>query len=212
MCDGTGDEKRWCILRMGAGATLRLVRSLVDNGFEAWTPVVIEYTHARRGYERESIERALMPSFAFVTVDRFADLIDLMNTDTQLYRVWDPEAGKMVTCGFAKFTIFHGENGYALVSDRQLDPLRAAAASHKFERKPDVFFEGDRVKMSDGGFAGLYGTVLHQFGKYVTVRFDEWNVPVKILAEVLQRDIDGESGFHVNGAQPERPSSAKAVR
>lgn len=190
--------KQWCILRMGAGATLRLVRSLLDNGFEAWTPVATEQRSHRRHLPRETVETALMPSFAFVNAERIDDLVVVMHRDTMLYRVWDNEAGKHITRGCPSFTLFHSSAGYALLPDAALDPLRAATLRHKPEGKPMVFFEGDRVKMSEGGFAGLYGTVDHHFGRYVTVRFDDWPVPVKILAGVLQRCLDGESPIRLS--------------
>jgi len=181
----SGGEKpmsgSWCILRTLPSRTLQLAISLADAGFEVWTPVEsIKPAPPKRGPdERPSrprklpalVTRPLLPSFVFARADRLAELLALSRSPAQLYRVWDTEQRRMVVRGHPFFRLFHAGDDIPLVTDDQLAPLRRIASRRKPRGKPRVFSAGDQVKLIEGAFAGLTGTVQEMRGKFAKVLF-----------------------------------------
>ena len=56
---------QWCILRMAGPRTLTVTASLVDAGFDVWTPTKAISKRRPRSNERREIIVPVLPSYAF---------------------------------------------------------------------------------------------------------------------------------------------------
>lgn len=204
-------HNRWCILRTGSVSTLPLAKSLTDAGYEVWTPLEIHERRSPKTRKREEVTAALMPSFVFARSLHLADLIDLSRSPTLNYQVWDKEQRRMVTKGHPVFRLFRSDGGYPTVSDRELQPLRIAEKRTAPKPAGKVFNTGDRIKLTEGGFAGLSGIVERTQGAFALVAFPGFNIPVKIATWMLIADIDPSATIHVSNGLSEQAPSAKAA-
>lgn len=201
----------WCILRCSGGSTLGLAKSLSDAGFEVWSPIEIHERRSPKTRKREEVISALMPSFVFARAQHIADLIDLSRSPTLNYQVWNKEQRRMVTKGHPVFRLFRSDGGYPTVSDRELQPLRLAEKRTAPKPVGKVFNSGDRIKLTEGGFAGLSGIVERTKGAFASVMFPGFNIPVKIATWMLIADIDPHATIHVSRSLSEQALSAKAA-
>ncbi len=200
----------WAILRTSGQATLPLTQALVDAGFEAWTPTVTESRRVRKTGKREDVPAALTPSFVFSRAGGLADLISLSRSPGLTYCAWDAEQQRMVTKGRPMFRVFRLDGIYPVIRDRELDALRTAEQRRNPRPKAKPLDAGTLVKLTEGGFAGLYGVVQETRGEYTTVVFPGWAIPVQFSTGLLV-PVDTESGVHVLRSQSEQARSAKAA-
>lgn len=179
----------WCVLQTQARTTMRLATSLVEAGFVAWTPTESIIRKARRSHPREERTEALMPRYVFARADRQADLIAL--TRSLQYRVWDRERRRMVVRGHPHFRLMPGlDTPYARVSEAQLGPLRCIAGRRRPKQGAIEFNNGDRIRMTEGCYAGLCGTVIDASGSYPEVHLDGWPVNVNPAKWLLHPEVD----------------------
>lgn len=177
----TLDLGTWCILRMGSAATLPVHDALKARGFNVWTPV--ERTIRRTPISRTRFEKehALMPSYVFAHVQHIEQL-------ARLAMVPGPD--------HPRFTMFKHQGGFPLIADCELDALRQFerdrhAVFEKHRRRGlrgPVFQRDQRVKVPEGGFAGLTGVVQDQQGQYTLVSFAEFHKPIKIASILLEEE------------------------
>lgn len=174
----------WIILRCSSSSTLRLAESLAEAGFETWTPVEVVQRRARRSLKRDEVAQAMIPTFVFAEAHRLAELIALSHSPSLNFRVWDTHLRRMVTKGHPPFRVF-GKGGIRPIADRELSHLRLTERRVAPKAMARAYAPGEQVRMTEGGFAGLTGTVDEQKGQYVTVSFPGWSLPVKVAAWVL---------------------------
>jgi transcription antitermination factor NusG len=172
------DLGSWFILRMASADTLKVADQLAKRGFDVWTPV--ERKRGRKPRTRSHFDKqfALMPSYVFANVHHLAELqgmADLPTADTP------------------RFTLFRYAGGVPLIDDSQLAALRAEEdrLQRVYERqvakgkRGPKFTGGEIVRMKEGGFAGLEGTVVEQQGQFTLVSIDGFHAPIKIASLLL---------------------------
>jgi hypothetical protein len=199
------------VLRTSAGRTLALAAALNDAGFKAWTPTEIEVRRARRSFQREEIIIPLTPSLVFAGYDRVANLVTLSHSPPLIYQVWDDEKRRMVTRGYPYFTVFLADDQPAFVPDAQLKGLRQAEGRRMARVKSKSFKSGDRVRLTEGAFAGLTGVVDSIQGRFARVSFAEWRIVTSIAVWLLYPAIDTTGSVHVNAAPDKQAQLAKAA-
>lgn len=156
----------WCILRTSCRKTLELAESLCAGGFNAWTPI----ERVRVSKKRGKVNAPFMPSWVFARSEHLLDLLGLAD----MPRKQQPD-----------FSVFHYRDLIPLIRDGALDSLRQheRASDERYridERKATVqkFTSGESVKISEGAFAGMSGTIKRSGGKYSLVLFGPVEIEV----------------------------------
>jgi hypothetical protein len=208
----SGDkDDHWLILTCAGPSTLRLARSLMDAGMEAWTPVG---SASRRIHQRSSIrhevETAIMPGVVFARKAHYAELkfvrqlpvalhppFNIVSSERGLPLVRPRDAGLMRLRAEQQAQhverlarIIAAEEAQARaaadkvrsVEQRQADEERRA---RKAERKH--FDVGAGVQVDRAGFDGKTGLVVACNGAQVTVDYGG-AFPVTFLACYVQPD------------------------
>lgn len=211
----------WCILRVSAPSTIRLAKSLVEAGFDAWTPIetVKPVPHQPREGERrrpprklpETITRPLYQTFVFARADRLLDLIALAHSPSLTYQVWDSDKRRMVLKGHPYFTLFRYAGTYPTIPDAALDPVRKIAARRKPRGKPREFKPGDRVKLTEGAWAGLNGVVRRKAGKLLEVVFEGFAQSAQFHPDLLFPTLDVTLNIQHKAREPERDASIRSA-
>lgn len=190
---------RWLVLRCGPARTLPLAKSLSEAGMEAWAPVH-EGAPMTAGY-------------VFAPVRYLTQLLELTHNPVQTYRIWDPEKGKMVTRGHPYFRIMPSLDplkDWAIVSDRQLNPLRGLAEGKRKPRGTVKTVEvGASVRVNERGFEGMTGQVKSVSRKFAKVMFPGFPVPVDIGCWLLTEILDEPKGVKVSN-DPNEPATKAA--
>lgn len=160
-----GRQLTWCVLRTSSRSTLRLAKSLTEDGFEAWTPEQVvqakipERQRKRNGPKTKPRAEAMLPSYVFARVDRFGELVALSR------RTVEPRMGAK---GHSAFSIPQLAGRYMLMTEPQLQALRTLEAKNRIRaqreaqrRAAQSFPKGASViVLPDGGIvSGLRGTV-----------------------------------------------------
>lgn len=175
----TRTTQGWCILRTSGASTMPLARALRESGFDAWTPIEIQTRRRPRSRNRYDQEAAIMPSYVFADAGRISELLILSKSPTQCYRVWDKDLRRFVTHGIPYFSVFRYGDRFPIIADGSLEPLRV------IERRvgpKQCYNPGDRVKLVDGGFAGMSGVVEGTQGQFILVSFAGFHQPIKIAS------------------------------
>lgn len=185
----------WCVVRTQSGQTLTLAKSLQEAGFAAWTPTETVTRRARRSHPAQEIVLPLMPGLIFVAWDKLDELIAL-NRNAMPYLQWDAALRRHVTRGIAHFRILQiGSPGdgmrYARVSDRELTGLRHAEARAQVAVKRRTLRKGAAVRLAEGAYEGLRGTVESVKGSYAHVRFEAWPMTVQVALHLVQEEMKG---------------------
>ncbi len=183
------DEIGWCILRTSGSSTMPLARGLREAGYDAWTPIEIQ--NRRRGHSRDRIDReaAIMPSYVFADAARLAELLALSKRPAQCYRRWDKAKAEFVIHGIPYFSVFRYDDRFPVIADGSLEPLRVIERRTAPKAIAPVFSQGDRVKLVEGGFAGMSGVVETSKGEYSLVCFPNFPIPIKIASLLLLQDM-----------------------
>ena len=178
----TNSGEGWIIVRTSAGRTLSLTKALVGAGIVAWSPSDVREWRLPRSSKRVEKGVPMMPGFVFVRAEHLAELIA-----ARAQPVWQ----------FPAFSIFRWNDGYPVVTDASLDPLRRHEAVRKTRRalkeRRQAIPKGTKVKASSGGFEGMIGVVEESTGAYATISFPGWRVPIKVASCLLVADgVSGE--------------------
>lgn len=176
----TLDLGAWFILRMASSDTLKVAEFLNGQGLTIWTPTYRKAGRMPRTRVEFDKEFPLMPSYAFAHVDALGELSR-----------WRPRTGE------PRFSLFRLHGGFPLVDDAQLTQLRneEARLNAIYDRqkrkgvKGPAFGKGSSVKLPQGGFAGLTGTVEEQSGGYTVVRVEGFAQPIKIASILLEEEV-----------------------
>lgn len=182
----------WCVVRTQGSQTLGLAKSLQDLGFAAWTPVETVIRRARRQHPQTETVLPLMPGLVFVDWAKLQDLI-VLSRNAMSYLHWDAQLRRHVSKGIGHFRILQvaGEREarhYARVSDRELAGLRSAEARGQVAVKRRTLKRGAPVRLTEGAFEGLRGTVETVKGNYAEVRFAAWTATVRVALHLLKEE------------------------
>lgn len=203
---GRGD---WIILRTGGKSTLPLSRSLTEAGFDVWTPIERRSRRLPRKRDREEVELALMPSFVFARCHHTHDLLALSRSNMP-YRIWDSDLRRMIMKGHPHFSLFRQDGAVPTIPDAALTPIRAAEARTAPKAVVEAFGLGEVLKLTEGGFAGLVGTVNGARGQFTMVAFDGFPMPVQIATALLREMLDNDPQIKLKSVNPEQ-GAAKAA-
>jgi transcription antitermination factor NusG len=204
------DGRVWCIVRCTSVKTLELAKSLGDAGFEAWAPIESVILRARRGHARQEIVVPMMPGFVFVETSRLVDLIALSRSPSLIYRVWDAELRRTVTRGHPYFRMFRPFSDHDTIPDAQLAHLRKLDGLRRPKGPLRTWSEGDRVRLTDGAYSGLRGTVRKYSGEQTTVELDGWMLQPTVSTRLLHPELDIPADENVSSTS-RQALSAKAA-
>lgn len=194
------DLDTWCILRTSGRSTLRLAKSLTDDGFEVWTPVETRSIRKPRDTVRRKVVMPLMPSYIFARAKHLVDLLEIANQTVR------PRRGHSPT--HASFSVMHWNDSIPVIGDRQLDQVRKLEARRMPVAKASAFKLGVevKVKMEGGSFAGMQGRVERSDHTSTIVCFSA-RMTVKIPTCLLS--IDEVAGDEIAQRAPRHRNAGK---
>jgi transcription antitermination factor NusG len=164
----------WCILLCDSAKTLALADALEMLGFEVWAPTLVETKRVPRANVKRRVVSAMMPGYIFARSRHVVDLLQLAGDEMRRP---------------AKFRFMREPDRIPLIADAVLGPLRRAERYHKpLERK---LLPGERVRLTEGAFAGCSGVVETARGKFAMVAFPGFRMPLKIAEWHLLREDSG---------------------
>lgn len=184
------DLGSWNILRCAPGSTRRLAESLCEASFEAWTPVETVLRRSRAGVKPEPIRVPITPSYVFAKAEHLLELLALSRSPSLNYQIWDREKHKMVTKGHPHFRLFRHMGEIAAFPDRQLNALRNLERKRTPKPETKALAAGERVRLLEAGFEGLWATVESSKKTYTRVQIDNWMVPVDLPTWTLRQALD----------------------
>ena len=167
----------WIILKTTGARTLRLLRTLREDGFEVWTPARKETKGKPSAKVR--IEVPVLPGFIFARARHLVELLDLAAMPERPRR--GPRGSKPA---HVRFSVFHDHRGVPVVSRLEMERFRKHLS--RPPRLSKWFLRGDRVRASDGSFGGLQGTVVRAKKGKTVVDFGGFLGSVEILTFNLQ--------------------------
>lgn len=169
----------WFILRMAGPRTLAVADSLKDAGFDAWTPIGSSSKRKPRKPGVEAKPVPVMPTYVFARDHHLHDLLAVAALPSML-------------TPHPSFSVFRWDGRIPLIADRSLDYLRRGEARYLRrvrEGQPvKQFAAGDRVQLTEGGFAGMSGMVETSKGKFTLVCFPGFSTPIKVATLLLLGD------------------------
>jgi len=177
----------WCILRTSPGRTLSLADSLAGAGFEVWTPRQMTVRKRPRSTIRIEREMPIAPTFIFAKSSHLSELAALRS------RPVNPHP---------PFSIFRHAGRIPLIADAEVEGLRREeerlhVRSRRSKRRAYVL--GQRVRLTEGAFAGMSGVVERATGKYVLVAFGG-NFEMEIGSWLLSPDEVQHEPSHIGAA------------
>lgn len=203
-------EREWCIVRCASPKTLELTKSLAEAGFEAWAPIETVTLRARRGHAQQRIVVPMMPGFVFVETSRMLALLALSRSPSLIYRVWDHQQRRMVTRGHPYFRMFRPFGDRDKIPDAQLAHLRKLDGLRRPKGPLRTWKDGDRIRLTDGAYAGLRGTVIRCSGEQTTVELDGWMLQPTVSTRLLHPELDFPADENVCSTS-QQALSAKAA-
>ena len=180
----------WCILRTGGSKTLRLADALAEAGYQVWTPREEYKARLPRRKAKETRHIPIMPTFVFAHARHLVDLARFAQTGLGTYREWCEDRQCEVVKRFPDFSLQRYNDRYPLIDDIELRPLRHAERRATPLEKVKTFNPGERIKLTEGGFAGMSGIVQTSDGKHTMVCFPNFAIPIKISTLLLLGELD----------------------
>ena len=206
--------ENWLVLRCSGTKTIALAKALERAGYPAWTPVEMvkrqprplepweRNTPARARKKPVKVTRPILSSFVFADARYRTELINLSRSPQQQYQVWDREKRKMVWVGIPYFSL---PDATSTIPDVQLEPLRRAAGERpKAAKKKKSFKPGTPVRLTDGAYEGLRGTVVRTEGNLTIVDFGAAFFVPKIQTRLLTEEVDATTDSDVNSEEPDK--------
>lgn len=197
----------WVILRCSGSSTLPLAKSLAEAGYGVWTPAeVVSKERTRLGVTKVvKVTEPAIKGWVFAKAEHLGALLDMIHSPSLLHRTWDAEQRRFVVKGHPYFDLLRTNTDLpAMVADHELNALRLHERKRKPRGKAKAFKPGDEVKMTDGAFSGLYGTVQSAKGKMVEVLLTDWKQTVECRAYLLTPLIDEHAKVNVSTNQSEQ--------
>lgn len=150
---------KWCILRTSGGRTLPLLRSLVEAGLSAWSPIAVVAKRKPRRPGRVEQPAAMMPTFVFAPAEHLAQLHALSRSPINPHPA---------------FSVFKFDGRIPLLGEREIERMREEERRAVPKRRRRTIAEGTTVRPDQGPYAGMSGVVKSSNGKYTLVAFGGW--------------------------------------
>lgn len=174
MAIGNGTSN-WIILRTAGKDTLRLAKSLEEDGFDVWAPSEPKDIVQHRTQLRRQIIVPLLASYVFASAKDKAELFRLASMEVRPRRrrpALDADGKRGTAPAHAGFSVMCGSRGALEITDFQLNALRQIESKRAQRRKAEKSFSpGDRVRVGQGVAEGMIGTVLRSNRKWTRVDF-----------------------------------------
>lgn len=178
----------WCILRTSGKSTLNLARTLEEDAFKVWTPVLMQMMRVPRMNVKREIKLPLLPSFVFASSSHLHELLALERMPVK------PRRGAgLLQPAHRPFTLFRFLDRIAMIADRDLEPLRLKEIEALPKRAKPRFDQHAQVRVTKGAFEGLKGRVERCKSGYALVIFTDWNTPVQIPTFLLREDTSSSA-------------------
>ncbi len=148
----------WCILRCAGRDTLRLAGSLVEDGFEAWTPTETRVIEARRARMKRTSTLPILPSYIFAAEVHLPELRTMARLDVKPRR--GEGRGKPA---HASFSLMRYGEDVPLISDLHLQGLRQVEellTPRKRKNRPEALPVGMSVQLEPGHHGSFSGVAL----------------------------------------------------
>lgn len=173
----------WIILRTSGRVTLKLVRTLCEDGIVAWAPSFIHRIRVPRFNVRREVTVALLPGWVFARATHLYDLLELARMDERPRR---GAGGREPAHG--KFSVFRDGDRIPAIADATLEDLRTSERRVLPARQRATFKPGDQVRAPSGSFEGMTGRVVMSRGNLTEVDFGGL-IRVKISTFILLADV-----------------------
>lgn len=165
----------WCILRTAGRETMRLAKTLAEDGFDVWTPIETRRVRIPRLNARRVVRVPILAGFVFAKEQHLPDLLELEHER----RGW---------------RVLFVNGGPAIAADGQLDPLRKAEHLVEPKRWSSAFKSGSEVRITKGSFTGMSGLVkscngkdaelwVSIFGRHHRVKISTFNLQLIVPCE-----------------------------
>lgn len=173
----------WCILRTAGRETMRLAKTLAEDGFDVWTPIETRTMRVPRANIKREVRLPIMPSYVFARADHLIDLIELAAMPVK------PRRGdRMREPAHASFSVLHCFGRIPLIAERHLTELRKIEIKRtplkKAERSLPI---GIGVRINGGAARGLKGIVDKSNRGHTVVCIND-RFTVKIATSLLELD------------------------
>ena len=156
--------ERWIILRCAGRSTLKLAKTLGEDGFEVWAPAKTIPVEVRGRYVRRNITKPIMDGYVFANADHLHDLLAIERMPVK------PRRGKgLLEPAHDDFTLFRFNGGIRGIEDASLEPLRRAEAMAVPKRRRSKYAKGSAVRVKEGPLGGMSGTVERSDGQDVVL-------------------------------------------
>jgi hypothetical protein len=165
----------WCILRTGGSRTIPLADSLGKSGFDVWTPREIIRKRLPRRKAKDEYTIPIMATFVFANAKHLAELTSLSHS----WRNPHPD-----------FSVQRYNDRYPIIADDELRPLRMAERKATPLEHVKTFDPGERIRLTEGSFAGLTGVVQTSDGRHTMICFPNFSIPIKISTLLLLEEAD----------------------
>ncbi|WP_419808375.1 transcription termination/antitermination protein NusG [Sphingomonas sp.] len=139
----------WIILRCSAARTLKLAASLQAAGLEVWTPTGVATRVGRGKQRREQVATPapITPTFVFAPAGHVRGMLGLASA---------------MASPHPSFSVFRHRDRVPVIRDGSLNALRQEEEKQQTKQRKATRRSvrvGATVKMEEGAFAGMTGTV-----------------------------------------------------
>jgi transcription antitermination factor NusG len=117
----------------------------------------------------------IMPTFVFAHIKHLAELAALSHS----WRNPHPS-----------FSVQRYNDRYPIIADAELRPLRMAERQSIPLEHVKTFEPGERIRLTEGSFAGLTGIVQTSDGRHTMICFPNFTIPIKISTLLLLEEAD----------------------
>lgn len=172
---------RWIILTCAGRSTLRLAKTLAEDGFDVWAPAVTHRVTVPRMNVKRDVTTALLPGFVFADHGHLLELLEIEHLPV------NPRRGiGLAEPAHADFSLFRIGERIPTIADASLDPLRRIERRRQRPSKAGRSFKpGQGVKATSGIYTGMVGTVRRSNNRVTIVCFGGLFGKVEIETSIL---------------------------
>jgi hypothetical protein len=177
-----GEQDGWCILRTAGPRTIKLTDSLLNAGFDVWTPRLNTRRRLHRAKKAKvEVVAPILPTFVFARAGELPDLVRILDLPISPHPPFSifRYAGRVPTIREGQMTYLRQSEEQAADAWRR-EKRREQIQAERDERTQRVaelraaapsFSPADKVRVPEGPFAGMTGIVEVGKGKAPVVNF-----------------------------------------
>lgn len=166
--------RRWAVGNVHTGAEIAVAKRLEGDGLDVYCPRFEKPARPRHGRKRqqESVVKAVFPGYLFVNRDSIVNLEAIYETPDFHYFIRNDE----------KLSLLHDD---AIDGLRALEQ-RGILLPTSIEALIEQFAMGDVVRVLDGPFGGMLGTVVSEDKGRVILSGYDFQIPSEMPADNLK--------------------------